>query len=253
MHDNYVDKIKEKLSQRPSREFSDERPQYDDQHMDHSRPYFDDRSFMEQLPQDDHYQDSFMDMRRERFDAPLERPYERPFTLKPPFGTEAPFGSEVPFGGSMIIDPVTLDPDLRMKLNEVRVTMWNYKNFTTSRFFVKSSLLKKREIRYHFLFVQNLQKRGELYNKAHGMYREGSRNSYDRDRNRKFGGRYDNDRRNRRESSRRDKPHHDSKKNSEKEKKNDSKSATKSTKSTTKTESEKPTSSTKDSSKENED
>ena len=85
------------------------------------------------------------------------------------------------------------------------------------------------------------------------MYREGSRNSYDRDRNRKFGGRYDNDRRNRRESSRRDKFHHDSKKNSEKEKKNDSKSATKSTKSTTETESEKPTSSTKDSSKENED
>ena len=128
MHDNYVEKIKDKLSQRPSREYMDERPQfygdrgsYDDQHRDHSRPYFDDGPLLEQLPQDDHYQDSFMDMRRERYDEHLERPYERPFNLKPPFGTEAPFGREVPFGGSMIIDPVTLDPDLRMKLNEVRV------------------------------------------------------------------------------------------------------------------------------------
>ena len=126
MQNNYVEKIKDKLSQRPSREYLDERPQfygdkssYNDQHMDHSRPYFD-RPLLEQLPQDEQYQSSFMD-NRERFDAPLERPYERPFSLKPPFGTEAPFGGEVPFGGSMIIDPVTLDPDLRMKLNEVRL------------------------------------------------------------------------------------------------------------------------------------
>ena len=129
MHNNYVEKIKDKLSQRPSREFLDERPHrgsYDDQHMDHYRPYFD-RPLSKELPRDEHYQDSFMDM-RERFDAHLDRPYERSLTLKPPFGTEAPFGNEVPFGGSMIIDPVTLDPDLRMKLNEVRI--FNFSSLT---------------------------------------------------------------------------------------------------------------------------
>ena len=112
MQNKQVDRIKEKLMQGPSQEFLDDRPQFHDnnpyagQHMDQSGPYFD--RPMEQIP---------LDFGRERF----EQPYERPS-----IGTDPPFGSEVPFDSSLIIDPKTLDEDLRTKLKDVSLQFCCY-------------------------------------------------------------------------------------------------------------------------------